>query len=630
MKPNWRILIAFSLTTFSLLGQTKKDKVLLKINNQPVYQSEFIRLFGKNTSFKMAGEKPSIEKDFDLFIDYKLKLLVAKKLRMDTVASYRKEVAQYKEQLLQPYLKDDRYIDSLVRQAYQRSLTEVKASHILIKSPQNAKDTALAYAKISQLQKELEGGADFAELAQAQSEDPSAKINKGDLGYFSVFRMVHPFENAAYETPVGSLSEIFKTRFGYHLLKVHEVRKSMGEMEVAHIMVRDTTVEGKNSIDKVHQALLEGGVFEELAKKYSDDRRSANNGGKLPRFTRGAMPPPFGEMSFSLTQAEKYSKPFRTDYGWHVVKYIKHHPIQSFDSIKNSLAEKVKKDGRSKNLGNPLVNQLRKQSQIKTNPKALAYYNEPENENKTVPSSFWVLKIDKDTLWQQDYEQFVQEKKKKTSDKPLDLIEAFADEQLLQRYKHQIASSNQEFIDLFEEYKNGLLLFDLMQSKVWGAAQKDTLGLEAFFKANQKEYKTKTTAEAIVLRTKDQARIAELQKIMQEQQPLDSLKTRLKSHSDVLVREGVFEKGAAIFPKNTDYSSRVAQLHQEGDAYLLVQVFDVKAPVLQTLDQVKGKVVSDFQNKIEADWLRALRTKNEVKVYKRRVRKLKKQLAFYE
>jgi peptidyl-prolyl cis-trans isomerase SurA len=331
MNTNIRAIILCLLFVVSATAQ-KKGKVLIKVDGEPSYQAEFVGLFAKNRGIDSDNSKESLEKDLQLFIDYKLKLIEASKLGLDTVTEYKEEVKRYRNQLALPYLTDNKYIDGLVKKVYERSLKEVKASHILILVDENEKDTIKAYEKITALRNKAINGADFGVLAQENSEDRSAKQNKGDLGYFSVFRMVHQFEDAAFSTPVGTVSKIFRTRFGFHILKVEDIRDSKGEVEVAHIMIRDTTSVGKATIDKVEQEVINGGVCEQLAEKYSDDRRTATNGGKMPKFTMGSMPAPFDTESFLLSKENPYSKPFRTDYGWHFVKFINHYPVPSFES----------------------------------------------------------------------------------------------------------------------------------------------------------------------------------------------------------------------------------------------------------------------------------------------------------
>jgi peptidyl-prolyl cis-trans isomerase SurA len=627
MRYKLNTLALCVLLSFAAQGQHKKEKVLLEIDEQPVYHSEFIRLFSKNNSLKTAGQKPSIESDLELFIDYKLKVLEAKKLKLDTMPSYLTEVAKYREQLMEPYLTDNSYVDSLVQQAYDRSLKEIKASHILIKSSKKSKDTAQAFAKISQLRTDLLAGADFSKLAKQHSEDPSAIKNGGDLGYFSVFRMVHPFEDAAYKTPVGEVSNIFRTRFGYHIMKVTDLRDSKGEIEVAHIMIRDTTSNGKSTIDKVHRQIQNGEAFEELSKKYSDDRRSANKGGRLQRFTLGALPPPFGEISFSLSEEKKYSQPFRTAFGWHVVKFIKHYPIKTFEEVEKELFDKVKKDSRSQSLANPVAERLKKEYSLQTNLPAKEALKAPEQFGLSDSSNSWLLVVEKDTLTQNDLRTFA---KTKNASAPLSVFDAFVDDQVLSYYKSNLETTNEEYKNLFNEYKNGLLLFDLMELKVWGAAQKDSLGLEAFYTANLENYKTKATANALVLTTKNSKEIEELQVLLKNSSNVDSLKTVLEGYKDVLVKAGDLETESSIFPQKTDFSKHSLQIYHEKDNHVLVKIMGQKEAIPQPLGEVKGKVISDYQNQIQEDWLRSLRTQHSVKINKRRLRKIKKQLSFYE
>jgi peptidyl-prolyl cis-trans isomerase SurA len=627
MRYKLNILALSVLLSFAAQGQEKKEKVLLDIDGKPVYQSEFIRLFTKNKSLKVAGQKPSIKSDLELFVDYKLKVLEAKKLKLDTLPSYLKEVDKYRIQLMEPYLTDNTYIDSLVQQAYDRSLKEIKASHILIKSSNKSKDTLQAFTKISQLRKALLAGSDFSKLAQQQSEDPSAKKNRGDLGYFSVFRMVHPFEDAAYQTPLGEISKIFRTRFGYHIMKVEDIRDSMGEIEVAHIMINDTTSNGKSTIDKVYRQIQNGEAFEELSKKFSDDRRSANRGGRLQRFTMGALPPPFGEISFSLSEEKKYSQPFRTAFGWHVVKFIKHYPIKSFEEVEKELFDKVKKDSRSQSLANPVAERLKKEYNLQINLQAKEALKVPEQFGLSKTSNTWLLVVEKDTLTQNDLRVFA---KSKNATSPMSVYESFVDDQVLNYYKRNLETTNEEYRNLFQEYKNGLLLFDLMDLKVWDAAQKDSLGIEAFYAANLENYKTKAIANALVLTTKNSKEVAGLQTLLENSSNVDSLKTLLEGYKDVLVKAGDLEKESTIFPQKTDFSNDNPQVYHEKDNYVLVKIMGQKEAMIQPIGEIRGKVVSDYQNQIQEDWLRGLRAQHSVKINKRRLRKIRKQLSFYE
>jgi peptidyl-prolyl cis-trans isomerase SurA len=235
-----KIIIALVICVIlPLNAQNKKDKVLLTIENKPVYVSEFLRVYNKNKEVVSQENKKDINEYLDLFINYKLKLRQAYDLKLDTVPSYIKEFTKYKEQLIEPFLKDRNVTDNLVREAYDRMKQEVKASHILVKLDAHAlpKDTLKAYNKLIEAREKILKGADFEVVAKEYSEDPSAKKNGGDLGYFTAFSMVYRFENAAYTTNIGDISMPFKTNFGYHIVKVNDKRASKGEVKVAHIMV---------------------------------------------------------------------------------------------------------------------------------------------------------------------------------------------------------------------------------------------------------------------------------------------------------------------------------------------------------------------------------------------------------
>ena len=345
MRKSILLVVLFSFT-MSIFSQ-KKDKVLLTINNEKINVSEFRKVYERNLNVIDNKEAKNVENNLELFINYKLKVKEAYDLQLDTLKSYKKEVNSYKDQLAAPYLTDQQFTEKLVEDAYFRTKNEIKVQHILVKTPKNAspKDTLIAYNKVLDARNKIISGTSFETVAKEISEDPSAKTNGGNLGYFLAFRMVYPFENAAYNTKVGEISMPFKTRFGYHIVKVNDIRASKGEIEAAHILVTDTTQVGKTKIDEAYSKLQNSEPFEAIAKQYSDDPRSKNDGGNLGRFGSGRMVKPFDEAAFGLTEINSYSKPIKTRFGWHIIKLLKKVPVQPFEEIKEELTDRVKKSG---------------------------------------------------------------------------------------------------------------------------------------------------------------------------------------------------------------------------------------------------------------------------------------------
>lgn len=626
MKKKFTTIPLFIFFTMTFYGQVKNDEVLLKIDDNPVYRSEFLALFSKNRNKDSEYKKEDLDKDFKLFVDYKLKLIEAKETGLDTVKTYLEEVKRYRNQLTLPYLTDDTYNDSLVKQAYGRSLKEVKASHILVKVDGASKDTVKAYDKISKLRKQILEGADFTEVSSKNSEDPSAKKNGGDLGYFSVFRMVHSFEDAAFSTAIGEVSEIFRSRFGYHILKVHDIRASKGEIEVAHIMIRDTTANGKSTVDKIYSEINNGGVYEELAKKYSDDRRSAENGGKLKKFGMGAMPQPFDEVSFSLSEENKYSKPFRTAYGWHIVKFLKYYAIDSFEDSKKDLMKRVKSDGRSKVLSNPVVVKLKKEYKISTNIEAKEEFNDRTIGARLDSINKWMLVINNDTITQKDYANYIKNRRDK---KPLEVYKDFEEKEILDYYKDHLEESNTDFKNIFSEYKSGLLLFDLMKEKIWDYAQNDTLGLIKHYNLNLKDYIKKEQVNALIVTAKDQSQLDSLSSLISKSDDLKILNESLTEVKGVLIKSGDFEKSAEIFPNDIEFVSGTTKTYEEDGNFILVKIFSISKEEQQDFSDIKGKIMNDYQNVIQKNWLEELRAKHKIKVYKSKLRSTRKLMETY-
>ena len=374
------LLVSLNLACYA---QTSKKEVLFTIDNKPYYTDEFSRVYNKNLDLVKDESQKDLTQYLELFIGYKLKINKANKLGLQNGEAYKNELATYRTQLSKNYLTDSKVTKELVDEGYQRSLKEIKASHILITVDENASpaDTLAAYNKIVDIRKRALKGEDFGTLAVQNSQDPSAKENHGDLGYFSSFRMVYAFESAAYKTAKGQISNPVRTRFGYHIIKVDDVRDNRGEITVAHIMIlnpkgrnaRSERHKAEKTIRDIYKKIQQGENFESLAKQFSDDKSSSSKGGVLSRFGSGQLSSEeFENAAFALTPQHPISEPFQSKFGWHIVKLIEKHPVRTYDEMKSELESKVGKDDRSRLITNSLNEKLRKQYPFKRDDKVYA------------------------------------------------------------------------------------------------------------------------------------------------------------------------------------------------------------------------------------------------------------------
>src|ERR1700756_2807678 len=444
MHMNKFVFVAGALL-FAASGFAQTDPTLLTIDGKAITKSEFEAVYKKNNGKDMSTEKKSVNDYLDVFVNFKLKVKEAEQMGLDTLPSFKQELGGYRKQLAAPYLTDKDATDKLINEAYQRMQTEVKASHILVKCPEDAlpkdtleawhriniilsiasgkpvspaqlseyetlvkknalgkakptkQDTTEANQKINSIKDLVAGkGIDkkkdlFGQASSAASDDVSLKDVGGSLAYFTALEMVYPFENAAYNTPVGEISKIVRTRFGYHILKVYDKRPNTGEILTAHIMVKlnkdmkhDDSLKAKQKIDDVYAKLKAGDKFEDLAKNYSEDKQTAANGGELNWFYERKFPiEEFAKQAFALQKNGDFSKPFTTRFGWHIVIRKDKRTIPTFEAMKTELKNKVAKDSRSYQSKESFIAKLKKEYNFKEQPK------EKEALAKTLDSTYF-------------------------------------------------------------------------------------------------------------------------------------------------------------------------------------------------------------------------------------------------
>lgn len=462
----------------------KKDKVLFKIDGEPTYVSEFNELFKQQNTAVLDKD---FNEDLQLMVDYKLKLKQAKIEGIDTLASIKQELKKYKKDLAAPFLTDDETLEELLKEAYYRTKNKIKASHILVAFKGN--DTIKAYQKIKDIQSQLDNGADFGALAVQYSDDKSALKNKGELGYFTAFRMVYAFEDAAYNTPVGEVSDIVKSQFGYHLIKVHDLAKSEGKVKVAHIMVAGLEDAKKARIDSVYQKLNNGVAFADLAKEYSDDKGSSQKGGELNAFEKGRLPIEFEEVAFAMTAPNSYSKPFKTSYGWHIIKFIEKESIASFEELKKELKNKVLKDVRGTKPKEVAFAKIEAKNKVVVNQEAQKVFETKKVYNIPADSLQKVLfTINGEPYLQKGFADYVKNKKNKM---PIEHFEAYKNEQLKEYVINHLEDQNEEYKSIIDSYQHGLEIFELMKIHIWDIPAKQPEKVQAFYETNIDNYKDK-------------------------------------------------------------------------------------------------------------------------------------------
>ena len=579
-----KTFLSIVLMGASLLGFAQEDKVLMTINGEPIMASEFLYIYEKNNQ-ETSLEKKSMEEYLDLFINFKLKVTEAIAQGVDTTQEFKDELKGYRAQATPKYLQDNDAIDSLVLLSYNRMANIRKASHIAVQCPMDADSATLAAAtaKINELRqrvtvglpKEVKKGRkkitvqeveDFAEVAMTYSDDPAAKQNKGELGWIQPFRYVYPLEDAVYNTPVGEITEVFRSPFGLHIAKV-EGERAFEEAHAAHIMKMTPSGDLQRlaaatfKMDSIYQLAIQDTVdFAALAQANSEDRGSTMRGGDLGWFGRGAMVQPFEDITFGLQEGE-ISKPFQTRFGIHISKLYGKRGIQPLDSMRSQLLRQVQRDQRMQIANESFIAKTR------------AEYNLPADMS------------DAD-------------------------VKAYADARLEEKYP--------ELRNLVREYHDGILLFDVSLREVWDKANKDHEGLTAFFKVNKKQYtwdeprykgwliyaKTDLAAKAAKQIVKGASDKAKVDSILNERVNLDSV-------TYVKVEYGLWTAGKNAAVDVYGFKDKTATYTASEEYPVVVAVGKVlKRP--EEYNDDRGKIVTDYQDYLEKLWIASLREKYPV------------------
>ncbi|GGZ52632.1 peptidylprolyl isomerase [Mesonia mobilis] len=636
-------LLLFCLFAVGLITAQQSQDVLLTIDGKPVYAKEFKRVFSKNLSIIEEDEKQDVDEYLDLFIDYKLKVIEAEDLKLDTLPTFTGEYNIYKKQLARKFINQSEVSSQLLEEAYDRLQQEVNASHILFNLAADAspEDTLKVYEQALKVRNEiLASDKDFSSFAKKYSEDPSARQNGGDLGWFGVFNMVYPFESGAYETEVGEISMPVRSKFGYHLVKVNDKRKNEGEVTVAHIMIESGKDDeaAKEQIEKLYTQLQEGAQFEDLAKQYSDDKNTAVNGGKLNTFKRGRLnSEKFEDAAFSLSGEGEISKPIQSKYGWHIIKLLKKDAVGTFEQEKFILERNIKKDSRAQLIASEVLAKIKSTYNLKEDDSDLSYFK--KNIEKNITAEPWedreltsipqkdLISIKQEGKTYADFAKYVASRQKQstkfknTNDALEAWYEDFKDGFYREYHREHLEEVDQEYAHVIEEYKNGLLLFDLMEKKVWNAAKEDSIALQNYYQKHQSDFVSSPKIEGVIASASNKSLLKKARKALKKNE-LEEVK---ENFEEVIFNSGEFGINDSSLPENFKVKEGVSKIYQNNGTYVVVKVNEVEKAETLTFEESKGQVISAYQNELEDRWIASLRAKHKVDVNKATLAKLKKE-----
>ncbi|MCO4819663.1 MAG: peptidylprolyl isomerase [Bacteroidetes bacterium] len=632
------ILFVFNATiTNAQIG----GPAIFSVDGDTVWGAEFERVFSKND--KTPDVRPTmaeLEEYLDLYVRFKLKVKEAYTLGMDTNQNFIKELAGYRKQLAQPYLTDKTVTENLIQEAFDRMKSEIEASNLMIHLSPAASpaDTLLAWNRINNWRNIISSGKKtFEQITRDSSTDDHGRKNEGRLGYFTAFSMIYPFENQAYNTKVGAMSVPFRTLYGYHILKVTDKRTSRGDLKVAHILIRvnnETEYEkNKPRIDAIYDRLENGEDFKSLVMDFSEDFNTRESGGQLNwlKSIGGAVPEDFKESAYTLKDGA-YSKPVKTELGWHIIKRIEQKGSPKFKEVKESIKFKIGRDSRSELNKEAVLKRIKVENKFTINQTGWNAYLTSLNDTSLlynwVPTAFHTSNTALFTIGDKTYtySDFTKQLRGDAARKPnqdvtgfcKDAFESFADNMNFQYEESVLESKYDDFKYLMQEYRDGILLFELSNKTVWNKASEDTAGLRTFFEGRRDNYvwKPRAVTKSYVCSSKKSAR--KVKKYLKKDSSDKAILTAVNK-DDALGVNIVYKTYETGQTDNIDHLDWNKSLHKIKDKStnnkVFIRITDILPSGRKKLKETLGPVTSDYQKFLEEKWIEDLKVKYPVALY---------------
>jgi peptidyl-prolyl cis-trans isomerase SurA len=640
MKIRFSQLILL-LTVLPIICQAQdlNTRILLRVGENNTEAGEFIRMYKKS----LDPAKPiDIDEYMQQFTLFKLKVADAVSEGYDTTISFRKELSGYRNQLAQNYLTDTQTKEKLLRKAYQRSLTDINAWHILIAMPPNPTpaDTLKAWKKAYEIRVRIQNKETFEEVAKSTSDDKSVRLNGGNLGYFTAFQMIMPFEDAAYSMKKGSLSMPVRTPYGYHIIKVADIRASRGRIQVAHIMKNSPpgtseadARKAEEEINSIYLKLKEGASFSDMANKFSDHKESAAKGGVLNWFGTGEMIPDFSEAAFAIADTGEFTKPVRTVYGWHIIKLLGRKPPGSFEETSSYLESRINKSYLNSLSKKTFVDKLKKDYKFKINRIALDWFTINTDtlimqglkkyERSAIPDGI-IYSFTNQTLGNTEFADYIESHGTLilTRDSAYfikTLLENSASDQLIGYENSILEKKYPEFRYLMNEFHDGILLFDISNTKIWNRINHDSLGLREYYAKNKYNFLSARQIEAKIYTLKtaggEEALSSAYRKYSGKSDADKRLLEKFNKNKDTIltIQNGIWSQGEDQEIDRVEWTAGTHIFTRNGYPAIII-IKKVTDPLPLEFEAVEEKMMTGYQEFLDREWIRQLKEKYIVKI----------------
>lgn len=637
------LILSLSTSPFLAVAQEKKD-VLVVVGTISIDKEEFLQLMAKERETEGPANsltRKEFEENFESFLTYKLKVIEAESIKLDQLEEFNLEFSSIKESLIAPYLIKNSIEEGEVKKVYARLQEIVRAKHILFQFPPNPKkEDSIAVLQLAlKVKAELENGGDFGALATNYSDDPSAKINKGDLGYFTGLQMVQQFEEAAYTLPVGSISDPILTDFGYHIIQVSGRQANPGEVQVSHILVRfdsENPSQEENARRKISDIYAEiqkeNTIWEEIVQTYSEDLATKSGGGMLPWFGVGTMIPEFEMAGFSLTEVGEVSPPIKTPYGYHILRLEGKRGLQPYEELEQSIRSKILRNSKTGMIQSQVIAIQKSRYGFQENEVGISTVAGTVNATDIISfgtaiqeknlGSTELFKANNSSYTVGDLVNFMQSREvtPKGIGNFFELwLAKFIEVTLAKTEEADLEKNNKAFQMLLKEYRDGILLFSLTNQEVWQKGLNDTVGQQAFFEKNSQNYQWKSRVQAYLAKVNDASKLEIARKFLQNKgfdtTSFAAFEADYRSnYPDAYATEsGTFEYESHPILSKVDLTKPYQELVIDGISYVLV-LGKIYPPGPRKFEEARGMIIRDYQKFLDQSLTQRLKEKYPIQI----------------